>query len=1548
MEDAPAASPAPQSPWSASRHDVVLGSGRGDVREEHRAGQELVVEYASESESEVEEEVVLAAEGLDLPSEHRHVAVGPAPGEAGVEVPAAALPKPVKLVHEGLLDRLPIHDFEREILDRVRRQRVAVICGETGCGKSTAIGPFLILDALTRGISRPRIVVAQPRRVAAVRLAERVDAQLKELAKKDKRYKHPETGKRFTAGYRIMADSSTDRGSSASVLFATTGYLVSWIAADPSALDDATHVVLDEAHERSVDMDLLLLLVRRRLAADPSSGFKLVIMSATLDVGLHGAYFSAFMPRPAPGAPDPAEPVEIAQRRYPVERIFLEQLLTHPLTSPIFDRPSRDLQMAYQDANGLAMEPWASREDMAQRLARFAMAVAGSSGSNYLPPGIDDGGFRLGVALALQFGRVPFQAYVPGELEGEEFELKSTSVLVFLPGENEILAFLEALEEGLSLYVDRSQWGRVRTHVLHSSTAREEQDRAFVPADKEKGEVKIVLATNIAESSITMPDAEYVIDYGLRRAMEFNANRGMQQLALSWISRASFKQRSGRVGRCSPGTYVALFSEAFLTKVCREHEPPEIAQITIEGVVLRVKETFPGERARELLNELVEPPSSDQLAAAFAKLKENGALLPLSSDARKAVRKATEIPGAVFADARRGTEAADAVDAEEGIVTFLGRVFPTIGAELNQVTLLLLAAAAGCAAEGAVLAAALSAQDVFSQPVPTFIKDRNELQEKLAFSFAGRLTADGGSLSEPIGLFEAFCAWADTPPGQRRGLLFQLALHQQRFRHFRAMCSTFALRLAHVLEKFVLLDEGARKRPARPAAGIGGESAAAASPEDYIYTKKQVNRLRALAKVAYETDVAQSDRRKLFEELGAAMDPEGGEPAIVPLLFAATRDQMRALLLACCAPNVFQGRPSEAPMGLLSDAAAKLERHRRWALGIGEGGPKKPTKEMAGKLLGTELLGEWNETDAAKDANNAKLGMLRNFTYAVPQSSFHPRPLGEAGIPGLAKKGGRRPVSAVPPAEVSFSEKPRFLASLRARYRDVDPRHTVVITLTEKCPPNMRSADAIRSALAWLGADRAVMCQTQKGRKVVPAVVVEFDPSASWGTEPKPDAEDPDSIFHPANQSGYGARMANYLCMGRHWALALPLPETGFAGKNTSALSSVGTPAMNLGHDVGAIALPGAFNITSANPVHTKMQLRCYWRCPGIYGLASFRLTEGGKVHDKPAPNADALLSGISSPVTVLHRSRGVGRPVYLVAGAVMAVVGQLNMNAFAQPATLNISSCTVVPADDPAWNLRLLALAPDPKECYLRMRDPASATAVLHPYWDCGQGGDFLRPSYALFPPAVRPTAMAFDAMLVRETLGAEDRTLRKEDLDAVNAVRASIRNLLIRGVGLSTAGQELGKALFDGIDAAARRIVASEFEFSGPSGAAPGEGGPYYAKLAMQAAAVPDIVAGMASAWLGSAPATSIPGDFKFTFDSSAALVSGADSPSRGLLPDAAALAIEQAFMAPLAWPKWDPPKPIVKPKMPYYYPDEDDEEDDEEDFSGDDFDSDNSDYY
>jgi hypothetical protein len=493
--------------------------------------------------------------------------------------------------------------------------------------------------------------------------------------------------------------------------------------------------------------------------------------------------------------------------------------------------------------------------------------------------------------------------------------------------------------------------------------------------------------------------------------------------------------------------------------------------------------------------------------------------------------------------------------------------------------------------------------------------------------------------------------------------------------------------------------------------------------------------------------------------------------------------------------------------------------------------------------------------------------------------------------------------------------------------------------------------------MAWLGADRATMCAVTKGKKVLPAVVLEFDPNGSWKGESLEEL-DPDSIFDPANQTGMGARAAYYMCMGRSWALALPLPS-GSLSKRPSPLESgassgsLQNTAMNLGQDVGSIAVPGAFHFSTGDPSLIKMQLRPYWRSPYISGLGTFRLADDSRIDtSKPPVDAESLALDLEKPVNVLHKSRGSGRPVFLVAGSTMVVGESTTYKGMINPATLNVTTCTLIPADDPAWNLRLLTIATDPAECYIRLEDPMNATAIRHPFFDCGPA-DYIRQSMKVYPRIVAAKGFPHDNILVKETLGGKGRTMRKEELDAVNAVRTGIRDVLIRGVGLSTAGVKLGMDLFDGIDGAGRAIKgrAEELRTELPSLKKAGEQDKrYWSKLSAETTVTGKgkEPAGLEKALSSlTATDTNLPGDFKFTFDASAALTTTSGDLAHGLLPDPAAIAIAQSFLPPLVWPKWDPPKPAGSPYGGHIYGRGDDDFESEEEDETDEY-SDSSEYY
>ncbi|KAH8098808.1 ATP-dependent RNA helicase [Aureococcus anophagefferens] len=433
--------------------------------------------------------------------------------------------------------------MEQELVDAVSRNDVVVVCGATGSGKSTQLPQFLYEAGLTA--TGLRIAVTQPRRVAAVTTCERV---AHELGAPD-----PKTTPDALVGYRTRYDAG-GVGPSTRLLFETDGVLLNECKRD-LLLRDYAAVILDEAHERSLNTDVLLGLLSRAVPlrrahydeataagdADALPPLKLVVMSATLRVDdfLDNAALWGAGPRP--------ELVSVEARQHPVT--------TH-----------------------------------------FAKVTE-----------LDD---YAGAALA--------------KTRAIHEKLPDGAVLVFLTGKREIDEFVDALR-GPGLHVV----------PLHAQMSLADQRAAF--AEPPPGCRKVVAATNVAETSLTIPGVTYVVDSGrAKRKVVLDAASGAVAFRVGWISRAAADQRAGRAGREGPGHCYRLYSSALFAETFDAFEAPEVARLPLLDVVLAAKDlgvadvgSFPSSR----------PPPAE-LAAAGRALERlgcvgaNGALSPLGAPSR--------------------------------------------------------------------------------------------------------------------------------------------------------------------------------------------------------------------------------------------------------------------------------------------------------------------------------------------------------------------------------------------------------------------------------------------------------------------------------------------------------------------------------------------------------------------------------------------------------------------------------------------------------------------------------------------------------------------------------------------------------------------------------------------------------------------------------------------------------------------------------------------------------------------------------------------------
>jgi HrpA-like RNA helicase len=544
---------------------------------------------------------------------------------------------------------LPIAKLRKQFREALQNSNVVLVEAGTGSGKSTQIPQYILEDALSsQNASNTRILVTQPRRIAAKSLSERVAYE--RFEPKDgsdgssNNRNHSKSKSDRSVGYSVRFESLKPRREGGTIEYVTTGILLRRLLHGDKGLEGISHILIDEVHERDLNTDLLLVLMRDLLVRKREQQEKylhtpkLVLLSATLETNALTDYFApASMGEevPIPVLSLPTKPL------HPVKTCYLEDFLG---SSNNNSESGRDFSSKLR---GLATSLLKHNEHAL--MEELEILESGLKGNPYLAKRID----VLERAVSLRHSRkeenediiVPLKPNqlrstvlgLVAELALHLSKIETTkgnpknggSILCFLPGMDEIMECMNRIEEDCP----ESLRNKLTILPLHSEIPHNEQARVFHPC--KPGTIKVILSTNIAESSLTIEDVLAVIDSGLVKEPTFDAVSSMTTVETSMASRASSTQRLGRVGRVAPGTCYRLYSRGNF-EAMDDKATPEIQKTCLEGTCLQVCSLLEGNNqgfgsVKHFLANTMDPPPEDSVEVALEKLHRIGAIVPSRS-----------------------------------------------------------------------------------------------------------------------------------------------------------------------------------------------------------------------------------------------------------------------------------------------------------------------------------------------------------------------------------------------------------------------------------------------------------------------------------------------------------------------------------------------------------------------------------------------------------------------------------------------------------------------------------------------------------------------------------------------------------------------------------------------------------------------------------------------------------------------------------------------------------------------------------------------------
>lgn len=482
---------------------------------------------------------------------------------------------------------LPVFDYREEILDTIRTNQAAIICGETGnnfkdkseitiklinilllsytdiitkgSGKSTQV-PQYILEECAVERKECRIICTQPRRLAATSIAERVAQERMEKVGN-------------VVGYQIRMNSCVSKKTN--LIYTTSGYLLQCLLHEKASsfFKNITHLILDEIHEREKITDFLLITIRD-VIKEKNLPMKIILMSATLETEIFSNYF------------DNCSIINVPGRCFPVDVFHLAEIME------IIDN-DKTVQMILNENQEISSK---NRNDIDHMLLYSLIK------------------------------------YI------HQNKAINESLLIFLPGYEDIATQKDIIES--EIYTQDYE-----LFILHSSMqtlSNCDQNRVFQRTTNEKR--KIILSTNIAEASVTIDDVVYVIDVGKVKQSNYDSVTETSGLECTWISQACAKQRSGRAGRTRKGQCYRLYSVEQYEKF-QKFSTPEMLRTPLTDICLFCASLAAEnkESIEELLQRAIEPPSVTVIQQSMALLKSMGALSELE-DLTVLGRKLIQLP----------------------------------------------------------------------------------------------------------------------------------------------------------------------------------------------------------------------------------------------------------------------------------------------------------------------------------------------------------------------------------------------------------------------------------------------------------------------------------------------------------------------------------------------------------------------------------------------------------------------------------------------------------------------------------------------------------------------------------------------------------------------------------------------------------------------------------------------------------------------------------------------------------------------------------------